>query len=149
MRRLVFVALLATLVAACAGTRPYTPEDLRQVREVYRVLVPTYRTFKAAYLRNDLRTMTSAFRSEQRTCKTVDAIDERDTISASVNLFVVSEGLDNLCNSIEYAYATWRRDHHLSWDRSLNLGPPADLFVHSDVSLKQMPGQLRHPAAPA
>jgi hypothetical protein len=79
----------------------------------------------------------------------VDQIDKRDTISPSVNLFVVSEGLDNLCNSIEYAYASWRRDHHLSWDESLNLGPEADLFVNADASLEKMPAELSHPSTQA
>jgi hypothetical protein len=52
-----------------------------------------------------------------------------------------------MCNAIEYAYASWRRDHHLSWDESLNLGPEADLFVNADDSLEHMPRELRYPGA--
>lgn len=147
MRRIVSVLALGFLLGACAGPEPYTQKDLVQIRATYRVLVPTYRSFKAAYLSNNFPRMKAGFRREQQTCRTVDEIDKRDTISPSVNLFLASEGLDNLCNSIEYAYASWRRDHHMSWDESLNLGPEADLFVNADDSLVHMPEEMRHPGA--
>jgi hypothetical protein len=147
MRPILPALALGLLLAACGGSQPYTQLDLRQVRTTYAVLAPTYRSFKADYLRGDLPAMTSAFRKEQRACRTVDEIDQRDTISPSVNLFLASEGLDNMCNAIEYAYASWRRDHHLSWDESLNLGPEADLFVNADDSLEHMPRELRYPGA--
>lgn len=149
MARVAPLLVLAFLVAACVGSSAYTQQDLQQVRETYKVLAPTYTAFKAAYLSNNATVLTSEFRTEQRVCRTVDRIDARDTISPSVDLFLASEGLDNLCNSIEYAYASWRRDHHLSWDQSLNLGPEADLFVNADDSLEQMPAELRHPNAQA
>jgi hypothetical protein len=148
MHRLLPVLALGFLLAACAGQEPYTQQDLVQVRGVYRTLAPTYRTFRAAYLRNDFRTMRAAFATEQRVCRVVDQIDRRDTISPNVQLFVASEGLDNMCNSIEYAYASWRHDHHLPYNESLQLGAEADLFVRADASLEQMPAELRHPSAP-
>jgi hypothetical protein len=148
MRRFLPALALGFLMTACGGSAPYTQQDLQQVRGVSRVLVPDYRSFKAAFLRNDFRTMKTDFRTEQRVCRTVDDIDNRDTISPNVQLFLASEGLVNLCNSIEYAYATWRHEHHLSYNESLNLGPPADLFVQADASLEQMPAELRHPSSP-
>lgn len=147
MRRIVSVLALGFLLAACAGSQPYAPQDLQQIRSTYSVLGPTYRSFKAAYLSSNFPVMQAGFRREQRVCRTVDEIDKRDSISPSVNLFLASEGLDNMCNAIEYAYASWRRDHHMSWDESLNLGPEADLFVNSDDSLEHMPAELRHPSA--
>jgi hypothetical protein len=148
MRRTLPVLAFALLIVGCAGSTPYTQTDLNQVRSVYRVLVPDYQSFKSAYLGNNYSAMTADFHTEKRVCRTVDAIDRRDTISPNVKLFLVSEGLDNLCNSIEYAYATWRHERHMSYDESLNLGSPADLFVNADASLEQMPGELRHPSAP-
>lgn len=148
MRRLLPVLALGFLIAGCAGSTPYTQTDLQQVRSVAQVLVPDYRSFKAAYLSNNYPMMTADFRTEQRVCVTVDKIDRRDTISPNVKLFLVSEGLDNLCNSIEYAYATWRHERHMSYNESLNLGSPADLFVNADASLEQMPAELRHPGSP-
>ena len=148
MRRILPALALGLLLTACAGPAPYTQTDLQQVRAVYRTLVPTYASFKSAYLSNNSPEMKSDFRTEQRVCRTVDQIDRRDTISPNVNLFLVSEGLDNLCNSIEYAYATWRHQHHMSYNESLNLGAPADLFVHADASLLLMPSELRHPSSP-
>lgn len=148
MRPLLPALALGILMTACGGSAPYTQLDLQQVRGVSRVLVPTYVSFRAAYLRDGLSTMNADFRAEQRVCRTVDQIDQRDTISPNVQLFLASEALDNLCNSIEYAYATWRRQHHLSYNESLNLGPPADLFVQADASLKQMPAELQHPSSP-
>jgi hypothetical protein len=148
MRPFLPALALGFLMTACAGSAPYTRLDLQQVRGVARVLVPAYVSFRTAYLHNDLSTMKGDFRGEQRVCRTVDRIDQRDTISPNVQLFLASEGLDNLCNSVEYAYATWRREHHLSYNESLNLGPPADLFVQADASLKHMPAELRHPSSP-
>ncbi len=147
MLRIPTLLALGVFLTACGGSNPFTRQDLQQVRTTYAVLAPTYRSFKTAYLANDLPAMTAGFHREQKACGTVDKIDKRDTISPSVNLFLASEGLDNLCNAIEYAYASWRRDHHLSWDESLNLGPEADLFVNSDDSLEHMPQELRHPGA--
>lgn len=146
MRRLPLACLLV-LLAACRGTSPYTQQDLAQVERGYRIVPPIYRHFKHAYARNDLPAMTRWYHRERIACRLVDRIDQRDTIDANTNLFAASNGLDALCNDIEYAYAGWRKAHGLHYDTRLTPGDPATVFEDGDIALLKMPLELRHPAA--
>jgi hypothetical protein len=145
MRRLPLLSLLV-LLAACRGTSPYTRQDLAQVRHAYRTITPIYRHFKRAYAANNLPAMRRWYHREQRACRLVDQIDQRDTIDANTNLFAASTGLDSLCNDIEYAYAGWREAHGLRYNTKLTPGDPATVFVDGDIALLKMPREMRHPA---
>jgi hypothetical protein len=146
MRRLSFLVLLLAL-SACRGTQPYTSEDFHQVRQAYATIPPIYRNFKAAYLAGNRAGILREYRREQRACRLVDVIDNRDTIDPNINLFAVSAGLDTLCNDIEYAYTDWAMKHGYPYDRSITPGRPQDVFVDGDASLEKMPKQMEHPKA--
>lgn len=147
MRRLLVLPLLLLLTACSTSTRPYTSLDLKQVRAAYIVVRPTYVSFKAAYLHGDTAGIVDGFRREQRACRVVDEVDNRDTINPNTNLFQASIGLDDMCNAIEQAYVTWAKAHHYPYNKSIIPGDPEDVFLTSDLDLLKMQAYLRHPAA--
>ena len=147
MRRLLFLLSSVVLLVGCASTRPYTQLDLRQVKSTYAVLVPLYREFRAAYRRGDGQGIVDGYRQEQRVCRTVDAIDQRDSIDPNTNLFQVSAGLDNLCNDIESVYAAWQKEHHRPYPKDIIPAFLSEAFQGSDLELEKMRKQLHHPAA--
>ena len=136
-----------TVVTARGSSKPYTQKDLRDVRNDYALLRPIYLGFRAAYFRNDARSMARYYDREQVVCSQVDQIDRRDSIDPNVNLFQASVGLDNFCNDIESGYAAWQRSHHLRYDKRVVPAFPGDVFKGGDLSLKKIAGFLRHPSA--
>lgn len=146
-RTLCFIlALILILLAGCAGTQPYTATDLRQVREAYATITPIYNAFKIAYAKNDEAAMNRLFAREQRACRLVDTIDNRDSINPNTNLFQASAYLDTFCNDIESAYSGWREAHGLSYDASLPKTLPGTYFLDGDYNMTQMPRLLKQPA---
>jgi hypothetical protein len=147
MQRLLFLISPLFVLVGCASSQPYTAQDLREVKSTYEVLVPLYVQFRAAYQRGDGSAMAGDYRREQRICRTVDAVDQRDTIDPNTNLFQVSAGLDNLCNDIESVYAAWEKEHHRPYPKDIVPAFLSEAFEGSDLQLKKMREQLRHPAS--
>ena len=147
MPRLLVLPLLLLLTACSTATRPYTSLDLKQVRSAYVAIRPIYVNFKAAYLRGDTVGILDGFRREQRACRVVDKVDNRDTINPNTNLFQASIGNDDMCNAIESAYVAWAKAHHYPYNKSVVPGDPEDVFLTSDLDLLKMQAYLRHPAA--
>lgn len=146
MRWLTLLVLLVGL-SACGQTQLYTPQDLRQVRQVYATLPPIYRSFRAAYLAGNKEGILRGYREERKACRLVDEIDKRDTIDPNINLFAASAGFDSLCNDIEYAYMDWAKKHGYPYVKALVPVRPQDVFVDGDFNIKKMPKQMQHPAA--
>lgn len=146
MRRAPLLVLVLVL-AACRGTQAYTSLDLQQVRHAYRQIPPVYRDFKAAYLAGNTRLILQDYAREQQVCRQLDPIDRRDTIDPSTNLFAASVGLDDLCNDIESAYASWASKHHRPFDKTIPTTTPDAEFVDGDAALEKMPAEMAHPAA--
>ena len=147
MQRLLLFLSPLIILAGCASSSPYTAQDLQQVKSTYDVLVPLYRQFRTAYLRRDDQGIVKGYRQEQQVCRTVDSIDQRDTIDPNTNLFQVSAGLDNLCNDIESVYAAWQKEHHRPYPKDIVPAFLSEAFQGSDLQLEKMQKQLRHPAA--
>jgi hypothetical protein len=143
----VLLAPILILLAGCAGTQPYTSTDLRQVRQAYAEITPIYNAFKVAYAKNDQPAMNRLFAREQRVCRLVDTIDNRDSIGPNTNLFQASAYLDSFCNDIESAYSGWRQAHGLSYDKSLPKTIPGTYFLDGDYNMTQMARLLKRPAA--
>lgn len=148
MRRyLPLLLILLPLIAGCAGTRPYTAKDLRQVNRAYDQLAPIFTQFQAAYNQNNLPAMRRLYAREQRACRLVDTIDKRDSIDPNTNLFTASSYLDSFCNDIETAYASWRKAHHLPYDHAAFLSAPGTYFVDGDYNIVHFHDLMKHPAA--
>src|SRR5947209_16514304 len=94
MRFLPFGALLL-LLAGCASTSLYLPQDTVQVRQAASEIVPVYEGFKHAYLANNGASLAYWYGREQQDCKLVDVIDKRDSIDPNIKLFAASENLDD------------------------------------------------------
>lgn len=135
------------VLSACRGTQPYTQQDLHQIIQAYAQLHPVYRSFKQAYKAGDLARMRVDMAREKSACSIVDAIDARDTIDPTVNLFQASYGLDSICNSMEMAYYTWSKRHHLPVDKRILPSRPSEVFLGGDSAEKHMKKYLRRPAA--
>lgn len=146
MRRAPLLVLLI-LLTACRGTQAYTPLDLKQVRHAYRQIPPVYRHFKPAYLAGNASLILKYYAREQRVCHQLDAIDQRDTIDPSTNLFEASVGLDTLCNDIESAYTSWAMKHHHPYDKTVPTTTPDVQFLDGDAALVKMPQEMSHPSA--
>lgn len=137
--------LLLVAVTGCSGTRPYTAQDLRQVRTAAARIVPIYVNFMTAYERSDAAGMIKGYHQEQVACRLEDRVDRRDTIDPNTNLFEASADLDNFCNQIESAYARWAISQHLPYDKTI---VPAgnNPFADSQIALAKLPALLAHPA---
>jgi hypothetical protein len=144
MRKLPLL-LLALLLAGCAGTRLYTPQDMVQVHQADATIVPIYKSFKRAYVQNYTAGILEAFHREQVACRLVDVIDQRDSIDPNIQLFQASASLDNLCNDIEGIYVGWAKKHHYRYDKSIPPAFVADTFKGADLEVKKLPGYLKHP----
>ncbi|GAC1445014.1 MAG: hypothetical protein NVSMB52_05090 [Chloroflexota bacterium] len=145
--RVTVLLLLSLVLVGCRGTQPYTEQDLRQVKQVFSKLGPTYAAFKVAYRAHDLVGMRAALSQEQKECKKVDEIDARDTIDPTVELFQASYGLDSICNSIEMAYVIWAKKHHLPYDKRVFPSRPSQVFLGGNSAAKKMSKYFRHPEA--
>ena len=135
-----------SVLSARASAQLYTREDLQQVRQSYAALLPIYIDFRSAFKRNDARSMERDYNQEQLDCRQVDAIDQRDTIDPSTNLFAASSELDNFCNDIETVWAAWEKKHHLPYDKRVIPAFLPDAFVGSDIGLKKMAKAMRDPS---
>jgi hypothetical protein len=140
------VLALALVVSARGSGAPYTKQDLDQVTTTFYAMVPVYRSFATAFLTHNDPVMEQDFREEQRYCKVVDAIDQRDTIDPNTNLFAVSAGLDNFCNGIEEYYAAWRKSQHLPYDHSVQPGDTSHAFVGTEDYITLLSKQIKHPS---
>lgn len=140
------ILVIALVLSARSASAPYSKQDLTQVDQTFAALVPVYRSFAAAFHSHNGPVMEQDFRAEQRYCKVVDAIDQRDTIDPNTNLFAVSAGLDNFCNGIEEYYAAWRKSQHLSYDHSLKPGDTSHAFVGTEEYITLLTKQIRHPS---
>lgn len=143
--RFVVGAVLLLLLSGCAGTQIYTSQDLQQVHEAYAMLRPTYLAFKQAYETGDKALILKGYAREQRQCRLVDEIDNRDSIDPNTNLFAASVVLDGLCNTIESAYAWWAKNHGYPYNQNLVPDLAALVFVGSDYDLQKIVFYLRHP----
>jgi hypothetical protein len=144
MRKTVLLLPLL-LLSGCRGSQLYSAQDLRQVRESWSVLQPTYLEFEQAYKRGDTSGILAGFRREQQECRVVDQVDNRDTIDPGVKLFQVSAALDDICNTIESAYVTWAKPHGYPYDKTVQPSRPAEVFIGMDQEFKNIPVLLRHP----
>lgn len=139
------LAALAVMLSGCSVTQLYSPEDITQVRSVYKELLPTYVRFEAAYKADDTSGILRLYAREQHQCKAVDVIDQRDSIDPNINLFQASATLDGMCNTVEAAYAWWAKTHHRPYNIQLVPDTPATLFVGMIPSMQKFPLQLAHP----
>jgi hypothetical protein len=147
MRRALLLLLLPLLVTGCLGTQPYEHIDLVQVEEAYATIVPQYIRFQTEYEENHTSAWQQTFRQTRKTCAFIDAIDKRDTIDASTNLWVASSHLDSFCNDLDTARATWRKAHGLSYNKFLPISPPGTYFVDGDYNIIDFRKLMKHPAA--
>jgi hypothetical protein len=141
------LVIALVVLTSCGSSRPYTSQDLKDVKSIYASLLPVYLNFRSAYARSDWTQMTLDYRAEQVLCARVDVVDVRDTIDPNANLFQASVGLDNFCNDIESAYAGWEKSYHRAYDKRVVPSYPENAFKGSQLSLKQMNMYLRRPAA--
>jgi hypothetical protein len=142
-----FAPLLAAilLVAGCSSTQPYSRRDLQQVREAYATIVPLYLDFKRAAIAGNNREIVRDYHREVVACRVNDAVDRRDTIDATTNLFAVSAEIDDLCNTMDSAYTGWARAHGRPYPKDVVPGRLADEFISADKDLVLMPQQMAHP----
>lgn len=110
------------------------------------MIEPTYVAFRQAYLAKNTADILKYYQREQRQCKLVDQIDSRDTIDPSVALFQASAALDDFCNTIETAYATWAQAHHLPYEKALVSGTPSQIFIGMDLEAVIVPALLKNPS---
>jgi hypothetical protein len=143
--RFVVGAALLLLLNGCAGTQIYTPQDVQQVHQAYAMLRPTYLAFKQVYEIGDKALVLKDYAREQRQCRLVDEIDNRDSIDPSTNLFAASVVLDGFCNTIESAYAWWAKNHGYPYNPNLVPDLAGEVFVASDYDLQKIVFYLRHP----
>jgi hypothetical protein len=146
VRSSILASLALAVLAGCGVTRPYLSTDLSQVTGAYATIKPIYEGFKAAYDANSATAIAREFAREQRACRLVDDIDNRDTIDPNTNLFSASAALDTYCNDIESAYSGWRKAHGLSYDETLPVTLPNTYFLDGDYDMKQMHLWLSNPA---
>jgi hypothetical protein len=146
MLRLAPLLLLVVLLAGCLGTQPYESVDLVQVRQAYATVAPQYVRFQVAYEENHTQTMLRIYRHVQRGCHFIDAIDKRDTIDASTNLWVASSHLDSFCNDMDTAYNMWRKAHGKSYDQFLPVAAVGTFFVDGDYNLLDFHKLMKSPA---
>ena len=147
MRPKFFLLLSLLLLAACRGTQPYTAQDLSQVKQGYNELLPTYLSFKRAYSAGNTAGILKYYYRERIECRTVDQVDNRDTIDPNVNLFQASIGLDNFCNAVESAYVSWAMQNRYPYPKNVIPARPFEAFIVSDKSLGVMPKYMRRPAS--
>lgn len=137
--------LLLIVLTACSLTQPYTQQDLLQVRQGYTTIRPIYIAFRDAYKHKDIAGIRAAFKREQKACRLVDQIDQRDSIDPNIDLFAASAGLDGWCDDIEGVYAYWAKKHHFKYDKSIPVSLPSDAFKDGNKNLKYIPKYLRRP----
>lgn len=133
------------LLSACRGTYAYTHLDLVQTWEEYHHIVPIYRQFHTVYLADNGSEIQDLHRREVAACQINYAVDKRDTIDPSTNLWQASVTLDDLCNAMDSAYAYWAEKHHLPYDNQLYAAPPDQVFQQSDLELQMLWKELLHP----
>lgn len=137
---------LLLVLAACRGTQPYSSRDLSQVHRAYASILPAYLGFKQAYTSNNAAAMRRYFAQNEHACKLADSINARDSIDPNVNLFLVTNALDDMCNNVESVYASWELAHHLPYDKTITAARPQDAFLGMAAELQLVPKELKRPA---
>lgn len=109
-------------------------------------LRPLYVDFKRAFFAGDGPRIMADFRKEQKDCKVLDQVDARDTIDPNVGLFYASSSLDDWCNAIETATASWQHAHHMKYDHTMVLIRPQEIFLGTDAEYSKIKRWLKYPA---
>jgi hypothetical protein len=147
MRIILLVVFATTLLVGCGLPPPFTKQDLQQVRQGYATILPLYNDFKTAYFQENTQRILSDYQQEQKDCRLVDEIDNRDTIDPNTNLFQASAGLDDMCNWIEEAYAGWAKPLGYPYPKDVIPSPRTYAFTNTAETLAKIPKYLQHPAA--